>query len=278
MSQKISGFDEYYGQRSSRNRSVRLITLDQVYRAYSAMSNSIYVLLNESRLNKKYSTNVFNKSLINSINSILDDFFYRLEKSLVKKCTLLASYSIRSERQDVKRLGIRSTASPQEYLPVVDLYIDEFMMHCDNIKSRIIGHVTSLIKKDGILIRRIMHLEKKTRIAAISEYSRKKDFDFRLSFVDRAGRSKKMEWYIGVLVNSTMLNIELDSYIYAMTADGLDLAQINPCSGDTRCSKYDGVILSVSGKNENYQSFDSLMSSKDIWHPNCAHLITAVKE
>ena len=272
MSNTVGGFEEYYRQRTKKNRSLRSLILKSVSDKYSDLYNALYVLLHNAKKDSRYGRSVFNKSVFRDANALIVAFLKGYEKHLEKKCSLLASYSIRSAKADLAALKIKSSVDVKDFLATVDSYVDETMRYANAQKDRMLAQISSMLKNDGIRI---------SRLASQKNISFKKakeiyvgDSEFNLYFVDKLNRKKNMNWYFGVLTGSIMQHIELDSYIYAMITDGIDLVKILECDGDSGCSKYNGNIVSISGDSSEYVSMDSLLNSGEIWHPNCSHLIT----
>lgn len=278
MAEKISGFEEYYSQRSKRDRTLKLNVVRQVNESYLNMINKIYVAIIEYRNDKKYGTVMFNKKIKRDIKSIIDDFVLKFNNNLLKKCVLLANYSIRSEKIDARSLKLKSNADPNGYADTVQLYIEEINGYVLTQRDRMINQIWSSIRSDCIKIQMLMRRENLSRnkareLCVSSGYS-----DIRFVFTDKLNRKRDAGGYFEMLARSTMSSIELDSYIYAMITDGFDTAKILECVGENKCSKYNGTLISISGKNKNLPSIDDIMDGGEIWHPNCSHLISVIEE
>lgn len=272
MSNTVGGFEEYYKQRTKKDRTLKTLILKNVSDRYSDLYNALYVLLHNAKKDHRYGRSIFNKALLKEANKLITGFIDGFEKYLDKKCSLVASYSIRSAKSDMSSLKIKSSVNAKDFLPSVGLYVEETIRYANAQKERMTAQIASMVKNDSIKI---------SRLASQNNLSFKKakeiyvgDSDFNFYFVDKLNRKKNMNWYFGVLTSSIIQHIELDSYIYAMIADGIDLVKILECDGDSGCSKFNGNIVSISGDNKDYVSIDSLINSGEIWHPNCSHLIT----
>jgi len=275
---KLSAFEEYYSQRDSKNRTIKVLVINKVRESYENMINSIFVLLVTSRKNKKYGSIASYKSLIRNAENIINNFMDGYQRNLSKKCTLIANYSIRSEIKDVSKFGIKSKAQSKDYDDSIKLYLDEQMGFAKAQASRMINQIWSIIRSDDIMIQRLMNLKNMSRRKAIEYHVANSELDLKFTFIDKSLRKKSSIWYFEMLANSMMKNIELDAYIYAMISDNLDIARINKCDGDHKCSRYDGEIISITNSSSKYRSFEDVQKEGYIWHPNCSHLITAIEE
>ncbi|NCD40747.1 MAG: hypothetical protein EOL88_01510 [Bacteroidia bacterium] len=278
MAEKISGFEEYYLQRTSKDRTIKLIVLRQTRESYLNMVNKIYVAMIKYRNDKKYGTNIFNRKIKREIKSIIDDFVSKLNKNLLKKCILLANYSIRSEKKDARSINLKSSVDPNGYADTVYLYIEDINGYILTQRDRMLNQIWSSIRSDCIKIQRLMKYENISRNKAREICVSSNHTDIMFVFEDKLNRKRDAGGYFEMLARSTMSSVELDSYIYAMITDGFDTAKILECAGENKCSKYDGTLISISGKNKNLPSIYEISDGGKIWHPNCSHLISVIEE
>lgn len=59
--------------------------------------------------------------------------------------------------------------------------------------------------------------------------------------------------------------------------EGMDLAIISDHSADDACSKWEGVIISMSGETEGYPSYAEARASNQVFHPNCEHTLHPIR-
>ena len=98
-------------------------------------------------------------------------------------------------------------------------------------------------------------------------------------FEDKSGRLWSNESYISMLVATTSARVARDSYFDTLNANGDDLVQITNADSEACdiCQAWDGVILSISGTNKNYPSYNQALASG--WgHPNDRCLADRVDE
>jgi hypothetical protein len=93
--------------------------------------------------------------------------------------------------------------------------------------------------------------------------------DSAFRFVDSRGQSWENARYLQMLTRTTQARVHRESFNDVLTANGDDLARIVP-QGDNcpTCQAWAGLIISVSGTNEKYPSYDDALES-GLFHPNC---------
>ncbi len=88
-------------------------------------------------------------------------------------------------------------------------------------------------------------------------------------FIDSAGREWHPDNYLNMLNRTTQATIARETMIDTMIAEGFDLASIqnggNPCPF---CSSWQGVIVSVSGKDPRLPTVADAKRA-GVWHSNC---------
>lgn len=92
-------------------------------------------------------------------------------------------------------------------------------------------------------------------------------------FVDRSGKGWTNSSYLQMLVRTTTARVAREGYIDTLLENGDDLAQIKSV-GDScpTCSAWDGVIVSLSGANPKYPSYQQALAA-GMYHPNCDCLL-----
>ena len=97
-------------------------------------------------------------------------------------------------------------------------------------------------------------------------------------FTDRAGRTWDNARYMQMLVRTTTTRIARESYIDTLVAHGDDLMRIvNVMESCELCEAWDGVIISVSGANSDYPSYQDALDAG--WaHPQCDCQLERVDE
>lgn len=88
-------------------------------------------------------------------------------------------------------------------------------------------------------------------------------------FVDNAGRTWDNARYMQMLVRTTTARVARESYIDTVLAHGDDLMRVvNVGESCKICEAWDGLIISVSGTNKDYPSYQNVLDA-GVFHPNC---------
>src|SRR5699024_1584345 len=131
----------------------------------------------------------------------------------------------------------------------------------------VIGRATSLAATGTITV----------RDAVADELKRFADRGI-TSFVDKAGRHWEMATYAEMATLTALAGATIEGYTDTMQAYGFDLAIISSHVGACPlCAAWQGVIISVSGKDSNHPSLADAESS-GVFHPRCLHHISTYYE
>lgn len=88
-------------------------------------------------------------------------------------------------------------------------------------------------------------------------------------FIDASGRPWANAQYLQMLTRTTSARVARESYLDTLIADGDDLARIvNPGEPCDICEAWTDLIVSISGSNPNYPSYDEALAA-GLFHPNC---------
>lgn len=90
-------------------------------------------------------------------------------------------------------------------------------------------------------------------------------------FVDNANRRWDNSAYLRMLTRTTTARVARESYLTTLTDNGDDLIRVSSV-GDScpYCVAWDGVILSISGKDNRFPSYQQAVNSKGhLYGPNC---------
>lgn len=99
-------------------------------------------------------------------------------------------------------------------------------------------------------------------------------------FVDRGGRVWENARYFQMLVRTNSWRIWREIYLDTIASMGEDLVRISSDSGPEQCKvckAWEGRILSVSGKDKRFPSYQDARAA-GVFHPNCTHRLQAVLE
>ena len=98
------------------------------------------------------------------------------------------------------------------------------------------------------------------------------------SFIDKAGRCWEMGSYAEMALLTAIERATVEGYVDTMQSYGFDLAVISSHDGACPlCAAWQGVIISVSGRDRNYQSLADAQAS-GVFHPRCRHHLSTYYE
>jgi hypothetical protein len=99
-----------------------------------------------------------------------------------------------------------------------------------------------------------------------------------VAIIDKAGRRWKLETYAEMVTRTKMLQAHFEGTRVEALERGIDLAIISSHGAKDACSKYEGQIISMNGQTEGFLKYEDLRKSNLIFHPNCKHKITPIRD
>lgn len=97
-------------------------------------------------------------------------------------------------------------------------------------------------------------------------------------FVDRSGREWDNARYLQMLVRTTQSRLSRESYIDTVVEHGDDLMRIQSAGDNCQyCQAWSGIIVSVTGTNPNYPSYDDAIDG-GVFHNNCDCMLERIDE
>lgn len=98
-----------------------------------------------------------------------------------------------------------------------------------------------------------------------------------VSLRDRAGRNWTLDRYSEMLVRTKAVEARNQGLTNRMLTSGYDLVEVsNHRTDHEACAKWEGKILSLTGKTPGYPTYDEAKSS-GLFHPNCKHAINVIQ-
>lgn len=99
-----------------------------------------------------------------------------------------------------------------------------------------------------------------------------------VAIVDKAGRRWKLEHYADMVTRTKMLQAHSEGTRVEALERGVDLAIISSHNAKDACRHFEGQIVSMNGHTEGFPTYDELRRSNLIFHPNCRHKITPIRD
>lgn len=93
------------------------------------------------------------------------------------------------------------------------------------------------------------------------------------TFVDKAGRNWDLSAYAEMAVRTVSAHAALQGHVDRQIEVGEDLVRVSTIGTTCPiCMRWQGVVLSISGKHPKYHSLDTAKAS-GLFHPNCKHTL-----
>lgn len=108
-------------------------------------------------------------------------------------------------------------------------------------------------------------------------FSKKVTHDFK-GVTDSAGRKWELDKYVKMLVKTKMQQAYSEGVRAESIEQGTDLAMISSHGAKDACRHYEGMVISMTGATQGYFTYDELKASNKIFHPNCKHTITPLRD
>lgn len=108
-------------------------------------------------------------------------------------------------------------------------------------------------------------------------FSKRVTKDFK-GVTDSAGRKWRLNSYVDMLVHTKMSQAYNEGIRTEGIERGTDLAMISSHGAKDACSNYEGMVISMTGATAGYLTYDDLRDSNQIFHPNCGHTLTPLRD
>lgn len=108
--------------------------------------------------------------------------------------------------------------------------------------------------------------------------SRKLDAEAWVGIVDKAGRRWNLSTYSEMVVRTKMQQAHVEGVRVEALDRGVDLAVISSHGATDPCRNFEGMVISMNGLTPGYRTYAELRASGKIFHPNCGHHITPLRD
>lgn len=122
-----------------------------------------------------------------------------------------------------------------------------------------------------------------TRKAIVEALTKKEirerfDVEGNIAIIDKLGRRWKLETYAEMVTRTKMLQTHIEGTRIEALARDIDLAIISSHGATDACSNFEGQIISLNGMTDGFPTYESLRRSNLIFHPNCKHKVTPIRD
>lgn len=127
-------------------------------------------------------------------------------------------------------------------------------------------HYHALVGENQNNIKKL--IEKQLSKKFMEESLKKKGF---VGIVDAGGKKWNLKTYIDMAVTTKMNQAYTEGLKDRAISTGKDLAVIPEKGAKDSCSKFEGMIVSLTGQTKGFMTVDQLKATGLIFHPNCKH-------
>ncbi|MBC9786284.1 minor capsid protein [Heliobacterium chlorum] len=108
--------------------------------------------------------------------------------------------------------------------------------------------------------------------------SAKLNSDAWVGIVDRAGRRWNLSTYAEMVVRTKLTQAHIEGTRVETLERNVDLAVISSHGAKDACRAFEGIVISLHGLTPGYHSYDQVRSTGMIFHPNCKHHVSPVRD
>lgn len=99
-----------------------------------------------------------------------------------------------------------------------------------------------------------------------------------IGIVDKRGRKWNLATYADMVVRTKLTQAHVEGTRTEAIERGVDLAIISSHGAKDACRHYEGMVISMNGLTEGYPTYAELRRSNKIFHPNCKHKVTPIRD
>lgn len=185
--------------------------------------------------------------------------------------------------EEAVKLASMSALATQTIQAMIDDTFEDLLFANQKMKRETIKMVRAVVAEQ-IRNKAAQGMGRNTTRNAIVQALTKKDirerfkFEGNVAIIDKAGRRWKLETYAEMVTRTKMLQAHFEGTRVEALERGIDLAIISSHGAKDACSKYEGQIISMNGQTEGFLKYEDLRKSNLIFHPNCKHKITPIRD
>ena len=165
---------------------------------------------------------------------------------------------------------------------VNDTYND-LLIATQNTEKKIKQLVRSVIN-DTMRVKALEQLGRRTTRNAIIEkltqqgLSKKVTDEAWVGIIDKANRRWNLSTYAEMVVRTKLQQAHVEGIRVETLERGVDLAVISSHGAKDACGSYEGLVISMNGETPGYKTYQELRQSGKIFHPNCRHHISPIRD
>lgn len=98
-----------------------------------------------------------------------------------------------------------------------------------------------------------------------------------VGITDRAGRKWDLKTYSKMVIKTKVNDAFTQGTMYEAEETGFDLAVISDHGAEDACRKWEGMVISLTGKTKGYPTYKEARATNEIFHPNCEHHFHSIR-
>lgn len=99
-----------------------------------------------------------------------------------------------------------------------------------------------------------------------------------IAIIDKRGRKWKLDSYAEMVTRTKMHQAHTEGVRVESLERNVDLAIISSHGAKDNCRHYEGQVISMNGTTPGFPTYDELRRSNLIFHPNCKHKVTPIRD
>jgi len=253
----------------------------EIVETYENAYNEIYTKLDKDAKKIPYMTAKAQAEILKNVGDSLDKFEKKATSKLKKAIELVAkkeaekAFKHMEAFSKTKKLEIPIKFNEQ----LVQTTIADTMEHIAGQTDRILSATKQKLREISRETFKKASVEGLSYKEAYEELLKEqKELIPEFKFIDRLGRGWATTTYFDMLVKTVMANIARETYINTLLVNGQDLVKISSHGATDPCSRWEGQVISLTGKVKGYPTLSDVRATGEIFHPRCKHRLLPYNE
>jgi Phage minor capsid protein 2 len=94
---------------------------------------------------------------------------------------------------------------------------------------------------------------------------------------DAKGRRWDLRVYSKMVITTKVNQAFIEGIMHESEETGFDLAVISDHNAEDACRKWEGMVISLTGKTKGFITYKEARATNEIWHPNCEHTLHPIR-
>lgn len=267
--------DRYAGRDTSKKLTEKLVR--EMMADYEAAFDSILGKLTKARLSQNFVQSGKQVKLLKQIGKILDDFGGKAGDRLKRALEMAAQIASQAAQGDIEAMAANELTHSKDWFSdynkqYVESVVSDSMEHIAGQTDRMKRSVKTMLRDEATAIFRRAATEgvpirKAYRMLRNEMATKMPDFQF----IGKSGRRWDSKDYFEMLTRTVMSNTANEVYVNTLTAEGHDLVKVSVQGAKDDCRKWEGKVLSLTGKTKGYPTLAEAKASNEVLHPRCRH-------